>query len=162
MKPEGQKLNLLIVEDDQNLASSLRLLAPDGYKVFVAQKPSLIPDHIFFHVALVDMHLEVVPPEAADGLAVVKRLIKKNPQLEVVAMSGNLDRNLMEKAIQCGAQRFLAKPLSADEVNAVLEKIEAYWHLRFAAYDNQKSTAQLIGSSPASEILRKKNSRTEK
>lgn len=152
---EPQKLNLLVVEDDTNLATSLRLLAPAGYKVFVAQKSGLIPEHVFFHAALVDMHLEVVPPEPADGLAVVQKLVKKNPQVEVVAMSGNLDRNLMEKAIQAGAQRFLAKPLSADELNAVLEKIEAHWHLRFAAFDNQRTHTQLTGSSAATEELRK-------
>ena len=155
MAPVPQKLNLLILEDDQNLAQSLRLLAPDTYKVFVAQKPDLIPDHVFFHAALVDMHLEVEPPSTADGLLVVQRLVKKNPQLEVVAMSGNLDRNLMEKAIQMGAQRFLAKPLSADEVNAMLEKIEAHWRLRFAAFDNLSTRAHLVGSSTATEKLRK-------
>lgn len=153
---EPQKLNLLIVEDDPHLASSLRLVAPDSYKVYVARSPHLIPDHVFFHAALVDMHLEVEPPTPADGISVVQKLVKKNPQVEIVAMSGNLDRALMEKAIQAGAQRFLAKPLSADELNAVLEKIEAYWWLRFATYENNLSRAQLIGSSAASEALRKK------
>lgn len=153
---EPQKLNLLIVEDDPDLASSLRLTAPDSYKVYVAQSPSLIPDHVFFHAALVDMHLEVEPPALADGLSVVQKLVKKNPQIEIVAMSGNLDRALMEKAIQVGAQRFLAKPLSADELSAVLEKIEAYWWLRFAAYGNSLSRVQLIGSSKPTEALRKK------
>lgn len=150
-----QQLNLLIVEDDPNLAGSLKLLACDNFKVFVAQKPSLIPDHIFFHAALIDMHLEVVPPETADGIAVIQKLIKKNPQLEVVAMSGNLDRQLMEKAIQAGAQRFLAKPLSADEVTTVLEKIEAYWNLRLISFQNNKLKTKLIGSSSSSENLRK-------
>lgn len=153
---QNPKLNLLVVEDDPNLAASLRLLAPEGYKVYVAQKPGHIPDHVFFHAALVDMHLEVAPPEAADGLAVVQKLLRKNPQVEIVAMSGNLDRNLMEKAIQAGAQRFLAKPLSPEELGAVLEKIEAYWHLRFAAYEITTPQVRLIGSSPATEALRKK------
>jgi len=152
----NQPLNLLIVEDDPSLASSLKLLAADNFRVFIAQKLSLIPDHIFFHAALVDMHLEVVPPESADGIFAIQKLIKKNPQLEIVAMSGNIDRHLMEKAVQAGAQRFLSKPLSADEVNAVLEKIEAYWNLRLATYENKKNKAQLIGSSDSTENLRKK------
>jgi DNA-binding NtrC family response regulator len=158
------QLNLLIVEDDQNLAASLKLLAPPCFKVFVAQKPGLVPDHVFYHAALVDMHLEAVPTESADGLEVVQRLIKKNPQVEVVAMSGNLDRQLMEKAIQAGAQRFLAKPLSADEVNSVLSKIEAHWNLRLATFDLQSIKAKLYGSSQETETLRKKiaNLRGEK
>ncbi len=156
MNSQNQQLNLLIVEDDSGLASSLKLLTADNFRVFIAQKPSLIPDHIFFHAALVDMHLEVKPSEAADGLAVIQKLIKKNPQLEIVAMSGHIDRQLMEKAIQAGAQRFLAKPLAADEVTAVLEKIEAYWNLRLATYENKKLKTRLIGSSASAENLRKK------
>ncbi|MGZ3691202.1 MAG: sigma-54-dependent transcriptional regulator [Pseudobdellovibrio sp.] len=148
-------LNLLVVEDDQNLASSIRLLAPEGFKVYVAQKPSLIPDHVFFHAALVDMHLEAVPPETADGLKAIEKLLKLNPQTEIVAMSGNLDRKLMEKSIQSGAHKFLAKPLSAEELNSVLGKIEAYWSLRRSLLDFQKSKVRLLGNSSAIENLRK-------
>ena len=148
-------LNLLIVEDDQNLASSIKILAPEGYKVFIAQKPSLVPDHVFFHAALVDMHLETAPPEQADGIGVVQKLSKKNPQTEIVAMSGNLDRSLMEKAIQSGAQRFLAKPLSAEEMTAVLKKIESYWNLLHSHSSVKENSVHLIGSSSVTEKLRK-------
>ena len=58
------------------------------------------------------------------------KLIKKNPQTEVVSMSGDLNRQNMEMAIKSGASRFLAKPLIADEVTLTLEKILAYWQLR--------------------------------
>jgi len=151
----GPLLNLLIVEDDQNLASSIKILAPECYKVFIAQKASLVPDHVFFHAALVDMHLEVIPPETADGLKVVEKLIRRNPQTEVIAMSGNLDRKLMEKAIHSGAQRFLAKPLSPEELTSMLEKIEAYWNLRHSLLELNKSKARLFGASAATESLRK-------
>lgn len=149
-------LNLLILEDDPGLASSLKILASDLFKVFVAQKPALVPDHIFFHAALIDLHLEAVPPQTADGLLAIAKLMKKNPHLEIVAISGNLDRQLMEKSIQAGAQRFLAKPLSADEVTAVLEKISAYWNLRLMGFQNRKLKTRLLGASPSTENLRKK------
>lgn len=156
MTPNSHLLNLLIVEDDHTLAASLKLLASNNFRVFIAQKPSLIPDHIFFHIALIDMHLESLPSDSADGLEVVQQLIKKNPQLEIVAISGKLDRYLMEKAVLAGAQRFLAKPLSADEVTAILEKTEALWRLRLATHDNHKKTTRFIGTSDISEKLRKR------
>lgn len=62
IQTNNHQLNLLIVEDDPNLANSLKVLAANTFKVFIAQKPSLIPDHIFFHAALVDMHLEIKSP----------------------------------------------------------------------------------------------------
>lgn len=155
MAAKQHELNLLIVEDDAGLAAALKILASDYFKVFVAQKPSLIPDHVFFHAALIDLHLEVAPPENSDGLKVIQSLIKKNPQLEIIAISGNLDRLLMEKSIQAGAQRFLAKPLSEIEVKTVLEKISAYWQLRTAPFDLQKKSIQLIGTSAECEKLRR-------
>jgi DNA-binding NtrC family response regulator len=149
-------LNLLIVEDDQNLAASLRLLIPETFKVYVTQKSSLLPDHVFFHAALVDMHIESTPEKGADGPGVIEKLVKKNPQIEVVAMSGDLDRALMEKAIFAGASRFLAKPLSEEEVKAVVSKIEAYWNLRLASYEQGLKNRQLVGQSLQIENLRKK------
>jgi DNA-binding NtrC family response regulator len=146
--------NLLIVEDDQNLAASLRLTMPDSFKVYLAQSPQLIPDHVFFHCALVDLHLQSAPPES-DGLMVIQQLTRKNSQTEIVAMSGNLSRELMEKSVTSGAQRFLAKPLSSEEVLAVVEKIEALWHLRLAATTLNGPSARLIGSSSSLQKLRK-------
>lgn len=148
-------LNLLIVEDDQNLATSLRLVVPESFKVYVTQKSSLLPDHVFFHAALVDMHIEKTPEQGADGPGVIEKLVKRNPQIEVVAMSGNLDRQLMERAIFAGASRFLAKPLSEEEIKAVLAKIEAYWNLRLTSYDLGLKKTQLIGKSTQIENLRK-------
>lgn len=152
-------LNLLIVEDDQNLAASLRMVVPETFKVYVTQKSSLLPDHVFFHAALVDMHIERTPEQGADGPSVIEKLVKRNPQIEVVAMSGNLDRALMERAIFAGASRFLAKPLSEEEIKAVLAKIEAYWNLRLTSYDQGLKKTQLIGKSNQIEDLRKKLAR---
>ncbi len=149
-------LNLLIVEDDQILATSLKMMAPDGFKVYLVQKPELIPDHVFFHAALVDMHLTPNSIGNPDGPPVIQKLTQQNPQTEIVAMSGNLDRALMEKAIKAGAQRFLAKPLLAEEVCAVLEKIEAYWNLRQFSYEKISVKNNLVGASSATDNLRKK------
>lgn len=79
-------------------------------------------------------------------------------------MSGHIDRHLMEKSVQAGAQRFLAKPLSADELTIVLEKIEAYWNLRLAHFENKKIKSQLVGSSSFTENLKKQiaNLKSEK
>ncbi len=149
-------LNLLIVEDDQILATSLKMMAPDGFKVYLAQKAELVPDHVFFHAAMVDMHLTPNSLGNPDGPLVVQKLSKQNAQTEIVAMSGNLDRALMEKAIKAGAQRFLAKPLLTEEVCAVLEKIEAYWNLRQFSFEKFSTKNQLVGASDATDRLRKK------
>lgn len=147
-------LNLLIVDDDAMLANSVKLMAPAGFKVYIATKPNLIPDHVFYHAAMVDMHIESKVGETPDGPAIISNLLKKNPQTEIVSMSGDLNRQNMEMAIKSGAARFLAKPLIAAEVTLILEKIMAYWQLRQVEYTQHKKT-QLIGSSSAIENIRK-------
>lgn len=147
--------NLLIAEDDLSLAAALKLMVPDGFKVYVTKNLDLIPDHVFFHAALVDMHLTSKVGETADGPIIIDYLVKKNPQVEVVSMSGDLNRENMEAAIRAGAQRFLSKPLHPEEVTLVLEKILAYWQLRQFEFSNH-SQIKLIGSSASTENLRKK------
>lgn len=147
-------LNLLIVEDDSLLASSIKLMAPNGFKVFIATKPDLIPDHIFYHAAMVDMHISSKVGQTPDGPSVIAQLLKRNPQTEIVSMSGDLNRQNMEMAIKAGASRFLAKPLISEEVTLILEKIAAYWQLRKIENTHHRKTI-LIGSSPQTESIRK-------
>ena len=147
-------LNLLIVDDDAMLASSVKLMAPAGFKVYIATQPNLIPDHVFYHAALVDMHIQSKVGETPDGPRIIAQLLKKNPQTEIVSMSGDLNRQNMEMAIKSGAARFLAKPLISAEVTLILEKIMAYWQLRQVEYSHHKK-AHLIGSSSAVENIRK-------
>lgn len=147
-------LNLLIVDDDALLANSVKLMAPAGFKVFIATKPDLVPDHVFFHAAMVDMHILSKVGDTPDGPAIILQLLKKNPQTEVVSMSGDLNRQNMEMAIKAGAARFLAKPLIAAEVTLILEKIMALWQLRQVDYSNHRKTT-LVGHSTAIEHIKK-------
>jgi DNA-binding NtrC family response regulator len=150
----AEVFNLLIAEDDQILATSIKLMVPSGFKVFIATCPEEVPDQIFFHAALVDMHLRVRAGETPDGPNVIAQILRMNPQTEIVSMSGHLDRANMELAIRAGAARFLAKPLSADEVKLVLEKILAYWQLRHIE-KSPLGNFKLIGQSPSMELLKK-------
>ncbi len=147
--------NLLIAEDDHILATSIKLMVPAGFKVYITNHPNQIPDHVFFHAAMVDMHLISKVGERPDGPDVIAAIIKKNPQTEIISMSGDLNRENMESAIRAGAQRFLSKPLSTEEVTLGLEKILAYWQLRKFEFSNS-ANLQLIGRSEETEILRKK------
>lgn len=68
-----------------------------------------------FSAALVDQHLSG-RLNRAEGVEVIRQLRAQDPHLEIVAMSGDLSRELMESCLSAGASRFLAKPLNADEL----------------------------------------------
>lgn len=147
--------NLLLIDDDPLIHQSLKLAITAPWKIYSVSKKELIPFDHFFHAAMVDMHLTAhgTHPE---GVGIIEKLLENNPHLEVIAMSGDLNRQLMEKCLKAGAQRFLAKPLMSDEVVLVLNKIEAYLNLRSAeAAHSAKSTAW-IGSGPISQKIRKR------
>lgn len=147
--------SLLIVDDDQLVHQSLKLALPSHWKVFSATKLEAIQYTRFYHAAFVDMHLEP-GVQKADGPAVIEKLTKHNNQLEVVAMSGDLSRELMESCLKAGAQKFLAKPLMPEEILLILEKIEALWDLRNVDPSAQRGEIHWVGSSEASQKIKKR------
>src|SRR5690242_15735863 len=115
-------LNLLIVDDDDLVIAALRQSLPKSWRLSVADSLSQIPERTF-HAGLIDMHLSRNCANA-EGLEVIRSLHNANPHLEIIAMSGDFDRDLMEKGLKAGASRFLPKPLNPEEVNLTLAKIE--------------------------------------
>ncbi|KHD87595.1 MAG: transcriptional regulator [Bdellovibrio sp. ArHS] len=147
--------SLLIVDDDPLVQQSLKMCLPNHWKVFSAVKLEAIQYERFYHAAFVDMHLEPGATKAA-GPQIIEKLIKHNNQLEVVAMSGDLSRALMESCLKAGAQRFLAKPLMPEEILLILEKIEALWDLRSLDPSALRHTTRWVGSSSASAKVKKR------
>ncbi len=147
--------NLLIVDDDPLIHQALKLSLPSQWKAFSAQSEELIPIERFYHAAFVDMHLQSKQVEAA-GPRIITKLIKKQPHVEVIAMSGDLSRELMESCLRAGAQKFLAKPIPAEEIILMLEKIEALWDLRSVENSAQTKRTRWIGESPASQRIKKR------
>ncbi len=151
----SRAFHLLVVDDDSLIHQSLRLLIPSHWKLVSAKEFSDIPFDRFFHAALVDMHLT---PHSKNpvGLEVIKRLTEKMANLEIIAMSGDFSRDLMESCLKLGAQRFLNKPLMGEEVLLLLDKIEAFWSLRNFETHYKNSQVRWVGDSAASKsILRK-------
>ncbi|MEK7358719.1 MAG: sigma 54-interacting transcriptional regulator, partial [Bdellovibrionota bacterium] len=146
------RLKLLVVDDDDLIAASLRMAIPPSWRM--THETSLPRETAgTFTAAFVDMHL-TGDTTKAEGVQVIAKLRERDPHLEIVAMSGNLDRSLMESCLKAGASRFLAKPLTPEETVLTLEKIEAYLLLREASQRSTK-TPPWIGSSESSNRVRR-------
>ncbi len=150
----NQKLKLLVVDDDDLIHQSIRLVLPENWLMTSVYKLEDIPKD-FFHAAFVDMHLtgDITKPE---GLKVVRYLAKEQSNLEIVTISGNLDRDLMEDCLKAGATRFLAKPLTTEEIHLILEKIEYHFLLNSATVRSSQSFIPWIGSSRESVEIKRK------
>jgi DNA-binding NtrC family response regulator len=146
---------LLVVDDDPLIHQSLKMSLPSYWKIYSAHSLESIQYERFYHAAFVDMHLEPGTKNPV-GPKIIEKLLKHNNQLEVVAMSGDLSRPLMESCLKAGAQRFLAKPLMPEEVLLVVEKIEAIWSLRNLDPSANRNTIRWVGKSQASDKVKKR------
>ncbi len=150
-----KKLKLIVVDDDPYILKSIESLLPEAWSIDSFDSLNFKID-IFehYHAAFVDMHLSA-DTNKAEGIEVIKRLKKQRPNLEIIAMSGNLDRQNMEACINAGASRFIAKPLNPEELISLLKKIEAYQLLKEAQQRGKKSFQRWIGNSNHSMALQK-------
>lgn len=146
-------LNLLVVDDDDLLLAALRPALPGNWRLTAHTSPTGLPSGTF-HAALIDMHL-TGNLQRAEGLEVIKTLRQHHPHLDIIAMSGNLDRDLMERGLKAGASRFLAKPLHPDELKLMLDKIEEWWLLQGALSRRTRQARPWLGQSVAAKDVQK-------
>ncbi|MEZ0391091.1 MAG: sigma-54-dependent transcriptional regulator [Pseudobdellovibrionaceae bacterium] len=150
----GSYYHLLVVDDDSLIIDSLKLLLPKHWRMTSTKDGKMLDGKMMFHAAFVDMHLGP-HQQVAEGPDVIEKLSKINPQIEIIAMSGDLSLDLMEKCLKNGAQKFLAKPLTPDEVLSTLEKIEAVWMMRQLESRGGHSQIRWVGGSLASQEIKK-------
>lgn len=148
------RLKLLVIDDDDLVVSGIRMTIPTHWRLVHSDDPKTPPQGIFT-AAFVDMHL-TGNVRKAEGVSLIQALHESDPHLEIVAMSGDLDRDLMEACLKAGASRFLAKPLSPEEFLLTLEKIEALQLLRDATARGHSGSAAWIGSSAPSVEARRR------
>lgn len=150
---KDERLKLLVIDDDDLVIQSIRICLPEQWSLTGVYSLKEVKD-FEFNAAFIDLHLSG-DLEKTEGLKAIENLHKNNPHLEIVAISGDLNRALMESCLKSGATRFLAKPLTKDEIHLVLEKIEAYHLLREASLRSKNRSSFWIGSSSSSNQLRK-------
>lgn len=145
----SQSLSLLVVDDDELVIKAIEMAVPSHWQVIPHQSPTDIPV-AGYQAAFVDMHL-TGDLAKAEGLAVLELLNLKHPQMQLVAMSGDLNREMMESCLRVGATRFLAKPLNTEEFQGCLSKIEALLLLQGAQHRPETQGIKWVGNSSTSQ-----------
>ncbi|MBL7543190.1 MAG: sigma-54-dependent Fis family transcriptional regulator [Bdellovibrionaceae bacterium] len=149
------EFNLLVVDDDPLIHQIFKTLITKPWRLYNIQDYQRVPTDILFHAAFVDMHL-TADINAPIGINVIKKLAERDSQIEIVAMSGVLDRKTMEACLIAGAQKFLAKPLSKEELLSTVDKILAHCQIRnFDFYNRGKHSPRWVGSSLTSQKILK-------
>ena len=125
----NEDLSILIIEDDQSLASSLVLnLELKGFTCHTVDNTDSALTLLTkqdFDIVLCDFRL----PEG-DGISFIKECQTLHPNLAIILMTGFGDSDLALEAMRAGAYDYLAKPFNIDELILTLQKIQEREKLR--------------------------------
>ncbi len=117
---------LLVVDDDEVVTSTIEKMLPENWEMTSYNDPNQVSFTKKYHAAFIDMHLSG-DLNIHDGAELVKQVKHHQPNLEVLAISGDMNQNTMELALEMGACRYIAKPLSQKYIQAILNQIESYF-----------------------------------
>jgi two-component system NtrC family response regulator len=142
---------LLVVEDDPGLQKQMKW-SFDGFDIVLAANRLEAIDQLKKHkpsVITVDLGL---PPDAdgsTEGLATIEQILTIAPNVKVIVVSGNEDRQSALNAVATGAYDFYQKPI---DVSALGQIINRAFHL----YELEEENRQLImkqSGAPVAGIL---------
>ncbi len=112
---------LLVDDEDQVRTSFANLLRRFGYQVNVARdgnEAKTLADYMKFDVVVLDVCL----PDTS-GLELIPELKKTNPLMDVIVWTGYSTDYDFIGAVKAGASDWIAKPCSAKELYAKIERI---------------------------------------
>lgn len=140
---------VLIVDDESAIRESLSgVLEDEGYKTFVAENGQQGLD--IASAEKPDLVLLDIWMEGMDGLEVLSRLKRRNPELPVVMISGHGTIETAVQATQKGAYDFIEKPPQVDRLLLTISRAIREYELRRENFKLRARTGEsndLLGSS---------------
>jgi DNA-binding NtrC family response regulator len=114
-----QKYSILIVEDEIDLADSLKqLLSDDFNQIDIAMNGREALDHLennSFDLILSDILMPIM-----SGHDLIRSLRLKGNHTPVIFMTGNGTKDLVQSAIKLGAVDFIDKPVTISQLKEVI------------------------------------------
>ena len=116
----AEKKKILCVEDDQDTCELLVFLLSDYHLVFTESVERTL--EVFrnenFDLCLLDNWLS-----DGKGTDLCRQIRAVNPSIPVVFASGAAEKEQIEKALEAGAQAYLVKPYSLEELQKVVKEL---------------------------------------
>lgn len=116
-----RKKTILIVDEDESIIETLKVILEDeNYNVLTALSEENVLDHVAS--SSIDVVLTDIEISGIDGFELYKKIIKSNPNLPVIMMSGqaNIDTAFYAGAI--GVYAFIEKPISLDKLLVIIKR----------------------------------------
>jgi len=113
---------VLLLENDIDLADSIRAFLEDSYRVFVTENPDEIPTYISryrIHVVITD-----VDAHHPNLDKILKKIKSSEPQVKIILMYLFIDEDeISEKSVFLDADDIIIKPFDVDVLRHKLDKL---------------------------------------
>ena len=139
------KASILVVDDARDTVEIIqRNLTHQGYHVFTA---SSVGEAIrFLEATPVDVVITDLKMPGVGGLDLVRHVRDNNPDVEIMVITGFATIDGAVKAIKSGAEEFLTKPFTDEELFAAVRRtLEKLWARRAAESKLDDKTASRYG-----------------
>ena len=116
---------LLIIDDDEDIRTQMRLALTKDYEVLLAEdRPRALA--LFLEkppqVVLLDLGLPPHPADPQEGLTALAELLAINRHAKIIIISGQGENKNALQAIGEGAYDFLCKPIQMEELMVILKR----------------------------------------
>jgi len=125
MQTEGNKPDLLIVDDDPLITDTLNFVLSRDFSVYVADSRTRVKNLLRQldnppQLALIDLGLPPSPHRPDEGFRLISELIAYSPGIKIVVLSGQSDEANARHARTLGAIEFVAKPCEPETLKSLL------------------------------------------
>ncbi len=122
-RAQAATLRVMIVDDAEETRRSLQMmlsLVPNSQVVAMGtngREAIALAQHYHPHVALIDINM----PEI-DGLTAIQTIRRHQPDIICIVISAEKDPVMLQRAVAVGAQGYLIKPITAEQLLSVMER----------------------------------------
>ena len=122
---DSKKMNILIIEDEGDISLILNLMLKKE-DIEIEHVTTLAKAATFLKEQSTD--IVIIDNQLPDGfgLEYIKEIKSSYPLIKIIMITGNTDTTDKEKAIENGADIFLAKPFTKEQIQKSLENVAGY------------------------------------
>jgi two-component system NtrC family response regulator len=132
---EETKKALLVVDDDENIRKQMKWALAKEYEVFLAENRQQAMDicqEQLPGIMTLDLGLPPDPHGSSEGFRTLEEMLRINPQIKIIVITGNQEKANALKAIESGAYDFQNKPVDIEELKIVLSRAHNLYTLEEA------------------------------
>lgn len=156
MSDDTGKKKILIVDDEEGIRSQIYWALSDHYEVFQAADAQTALEIVKAEkpdLAAIDIALSSVG-EDTHGIDLLVEALEAHPEMKVIMVTGNEEKETALRAIDAGAHDYFQKPIDLEELKVIIRRALYVRQLEADNRDLQAKLAakrvfhEIIGSSP--------------